>query len=54
MGIYAVQLLQEGQSMRVVGIDGEDLTHCDIQEAVLMKRRNRKKMLDELNSINIL
>ena len=46
MGYYAVELLREGKSNRVVAMKGEDIIDYDINEALAMPRKFDKKLYE--------
>ncbi len=53
MGMYAIELLAEGQKGRVIGIDGDKLQNLSIKEALKFKRVNRKSLIEKANNLNI-
>ena len=54
MGMYAIDLLAEGQKGRVIGIDGDELQNLSIEEALKFKRINRKSLIERSNKLNII
>ena len=53
MGFYAVELLEQGKSNRVVGLKHGDVYDVDIQEALSMKKEFPKDLYDIANMISI-
>jgi 6-phosphofructokinase 1 len=53
LGYYAVQLLREGQSCRVVGIKDNRIVNYDITEALAMKKDFDYKLLKMAREISI-
>ena len=51
MGDYAVHLLMDGKSNRVLGLRGNDIVDYDIQEALGMKKNINKQLYNVANTV---
>ena len=51
MGIHAVELLQEGQKNRAIGVKGEDIFDMDLEEALSMKRKFNEKLYHDAHKM---